>query len=140
VRFNPFEPLEESLTDVDTLIVWTEPGSQLDIAMSFQDAEGCHDIWSFIIEVQRHLNSLPGDCSVAAAVMVLLTLPGDSAAPSSSSPLSASPMLGVTTQAAINHDRPWQLPTLANIRWERYLGARSRVSRDATLTAAGNRK
>jgi len=44
----------------DTLIVWTEPGTSLDIALSFQDCEGCEDIWQFIAEVQRHLNNLPG--------------------------------------------------------------------------------
>lgn len=45
----------------DTLIVWTEPASQLDIALSFQDAEGCEDIWQFISEVQRHLNNMPSE-------------------------------------------------------------------------------
>ena len=38
--------------------MWTDPNG-LDIALSFQDAEGCEDIWQFIIEVQRHLNNLP---------------------------------------------------------------------------------
>lgn len=46
------------VADVDTLIVWTDP-SGLDIALSFQDAEGCEDIWQFIMEVQRHLNNQP---------------------------------------------------------------------------------
>lgn len=45
----------------DTLIVWTEPTTQLDIALSFQDAEGCEDIWQFICDVQRHLNNLPSE-------------------------------------------------------------------------------
>nr|XP_019014382.1 uncharacterized protein I206_00464 [Kwoniella pini CBS 10737]OCF53163.1 hypothetical protein I206_00464 [Kwoniella pini CBS 10737] len=39
----------------DTLIVWTEPATGLDMALSFQDPEGCEDIWQFICEVQRHL-------------------------------------------------------------------------------------
>ena len=43
----------------DTLIVWTEPATNLDIALSFQDADCCQDIWDFICEVQRHLNTLP---------------------------------------------------------------------------------
>jgi protein phosphatase-4 regulatory subunit 3 len=43
----------------DTLIVWNEPISGLDIALSFQDVEGCEDIWLFITEVQRHLNNVP---------------------------------------------------------------------------------
>jgi hypothetical protein len=45
--------------DVDTLIVWTEPTTNLDIALSFQDGDGCEDIWQFICEVQKHLNNLP---------------------------------------------------------------------------------
>nr|XP_018266504.1 uncharacterized protein I303_00479 [Kwoniella dejecticola CBS 10117]OBR88662.1 hypothetical protein I303_00479 [Kwoniella dejecticola CBS 10117] len=42
----------------DTLIVWTEPATGLDMALSFQDPEGCEDIWQFICEVQRHLLSM----------------------------------------------------------------------------------
>ena len=37
----------------ETLIVWTEPDGT-DWALSFQDVEGCTEIWDFIIEVQRH--------------------------------------------------------------------------------------
>lgn len=37
----------------DTLIVWTEPDGT-DYALSFQDVEGCAEIWDFIVEVQRH--------------------------------------------------------------------------------------
>lgn len=40
----------------DTLIVWTEPDGT-DFALSFQDAEGCNEVWEFITEVQRHLTS-----------------------------------------------------------------------------------
>lgn len=40
----------------DSLIVWTEPDGA-DYALSFQDAEGCAEVWNFIIEVQRHLNA-----------------------------------------------------------------------------------
>ncbi|KAJ2929227.1 hypothetical protein H1R20_g7862, partial [Candolleomyces eurysporus] len=40
----------------DTLIVWTEPDG-VDYALSFQDAEGCAEVWNFILEVQRHMNS-----------------------------------------------------------------------------------
>ncbi|KIY42881.1 DUF625-domain-containing protein [Fistulina hepatica ATCC 64428] len=39
----------------DTLIVWTEPDG-MDYALSFQDPDGCSEIWTFIIEVQRHLS------------------------------------------------------------------------------------
>ncbi|KAK7696144.1 hypothetical protein QCA50_000795 [Cerrena zonata] len=40
----------------DTLIVWTEPDG-IDYALSFQDPEGCAEVWNFIQEVQRHMNS-----------------------------------------------------------------------------------
>ncbi|KAK9234802.1 component of IIS longevity pathway SMK-1-domain-containing protein [Lipomyces kononenkoae] len=38
----------------DTLIVWTDP-DETDLALSFQEGEGCAAIWEFITEVQRHL-------------------------------------------------------------------------------------
>ncbi|KAJ2917508.1 hypothetical protein MD484_g2933, partial [Candolleomyces efflorescens] len=41
----------------ETLIVWTEPDG-VDYALSFQDAEGCSEVWNFILEVQRHMNSV----------------------------------------------------------------------------------
>ncbi|KAI5119593.1 hypothetical protein M0805_005763 [Coniferiporia weirii] len=40
----------------DTLIVWTEPDGT-DFALSFQDIEGCSEVWEFIVEVQKHLNN-----------------------------------------------------------------------------------
>lgn len=40
----------------ETLIVWTEPDGS-DYALSFQDPEGCAEIWGFIVEVQQHLNA-----------------------------------------------------------------------------------
>jgi protein phosphatase-4 regulatory subunit 3 len=45
---------------LDTLIVWTEPDG-VDYALSFQDPEGCSEVWNFITEVQQHMNSL-GAC------------------------------------------------------------------------------
>lgn len=33
------------LLRTDTLIVWQEPGTQIDMALSFQEAEGCAAIW-----------------------------------------------------------------------------------------------
>ncbi|KAK1232108.1 Platinum sensitivity protein [Marasmius sp. AFHP31] len=39
----------------DTLIVWTEPDG-VDYALSFQDKEGCAEVWNFIVDVQRHMN------------------------------------------------------------------------------------
>ncbi|KAL3433611.1 component of IIS longevity pathway SMK-1-domain-containing protein [Aspergillus tetrazonus] len=41
----------------DTLIVWTEP-NQTDMALSFQEAEGCAMIWNFVNSVQQHLLTL----------------------------------------------------------------------------------
>lgn len=38
----------------ETLIVWTEPDGT-DFALSFQDIEGCSEVWDFICEVQKHL-------------------------------------------------------------------------------------
>ncbi|KAK5579034.1 hypothetical protein RB653_008712 [Dictyostelium firmibasis] len=43
----------------DSLIVWTEPDSQLDLALSFQDSLGCQDIWENILQYQ---NQRTGSC------------------------------------------------------------------------------
>jgi len=43
----------------DTLIVWTESNGT-DMALSFQEAEGCAAIWEFVSQVQQHLLSLGG--------------------------------------------------------------------------------
>ncbi|KAG8168243.1 hypothetical protein KVR01_003932 [Diaporthe batatas] len=39
----------------ETLIVWTEPSTQVDMALSFQEADGCALIWKFVNDVQRTL-------------------------------------------------------------------------------------
>ncbi|EXJ94994.1 hypothetical protein A1O1_00112 [Capronia coronata CBS 617.96] len=44
----------------DTLIVWTE-NNGTDMALSFQEAEGCAVIWDFVQQVQQQLLSLPDD-------------------------------------------------------------------------------
>ncbi|KAF5332031.1 hypothetical protein D9758_014583 [Tetrapyrgos nigripes] len=41
----------------DTLIIWTEPDG-VDYALSFQDPEGCAEVWNFIMDVQRHYNGI----------------------------------------------------------------------------------
>ncbi|KAK6905071.1 hypothetical protein I203_105890 [Kwoniella mangroviensis CBS 8507] len=89
----------------DTLIVWTEPATGLDMALSFQDPEGCEDIWQFICEVQRHLLSMTAEVESQQV-------------PSSSSPIANSPMIGPGALAMQMSDSrvPWQTPTLANIR------------------------
>lgn len=43
----------------DTLIVWTEPNG-VDMALSFQEAEGCAEVWEFLGQVQTHLISIAG--------------------------------------------------------------------------------
>lgn len=30
---------------IETLIVWTEPSTMIDMALSFQEADGCAQIW-----------------------------------------------------------------------------------------------
>ncbi|WVR03282.1 hypothetical protein IAU60_000273 [Kwoniella sp. DSM 27419] len=89
----------------DTLVVWTEPATGLDIALSFQDPEGCEDIWQFICEVQRHLMNMSAD---ADATQI----------PSSSSPIGGSPVLGPASSQMQMMDpgAAWQVPTLANVR------------------------
>ncbi|KAJ5919702.1 hypothetical protein N7454_009537 [Penicillium verhagenii] len=44
----------------ETLIVWTEP-SGTDMALSFQEAEGCAQIWDFVNAVQQHLSLTAAD-------------------------------------------------------------------------------
>lgn len=41
----------------DTLIVWTE-SSGVDMALSFQEAEGCGQIWEFVSDVQTQLTTV----------------------------------------------------------------------------------
>ncbi|KUI68241.1 hypothetical protein VM1G_04454 [Cytospora mali] len=40
----------------ETLIVWTEPSTGIDMALSFQEADGCAQIWKFVNDVQRTLH------------------------------------------------------------------------------------
>ncbi|CAK7263116.1 Platinum sensitivity protein [Sporothrix epigloea] len=40
---------------IDTLIVWTEPTTGMDMALSFQETDGCLLIWNFINEVQQSI-------------------------------------------------------------------------------------
>ena len=44
----------------DTLIVWTE-NDGVDMALSFQEAEGCAHIWDFVSDVQGRLAALAPD-------------------------------------------------------------------------------
>ncbi|KAH6607213.1 hypothetical protein Trco_003526 [Trichoderma cornu-damae] len=42
-----------AMAQTETLIVWQEPGSGVDMALSFQEAEGCAIIWRFVNTVQQ---------------------------------------------------------------------------------------
>lgn len=44
----------------DTLIVWTEPTTSIDMALSFQEADGCTAIWKFINTIQIQLQVVGG--------------------------------------------------------------------------------
>ncbi|KAI9158303.1 hypothetical protein HJFPF1_06295 [Paramyrothecium foliicola] len=44
----------------ETLIVWQEPGSGVDMALSFQEAEGCALIWRFVSSVQQAFHNNVG--------------------------------------------------------------------------------
>ncbi|KAI0021054.1 DUF625-domain-containing protein [Xylariomycetidae sp. FL0641] len=63
----------------ETLIVWTEPSNGIDMALSFQEADGCEKIWKFINNVQLHFNATNGqDDSLSddlAMDMPTITLP-----------------------------------------------------------------
>lgn len=43
----------------ETLIVWTEQNGT-DMALSFQEAEGCASIWEFVSQIQQHLQAVNG--------------------------------------------------------------------------------
>ncbi|KAG5456907.1 MAG: hypothetical protein BJ554DRAFT_3216, partial [Olpidium bornovanus] len=43
----------------DTLIVWTEPSDGRDLALSFENIEGCFAVWHQICEIQRILGGKP---------------------------------------------------------------------------------
>ncbi|RQM06622.1 hypothetical protein DH86_00001259, partial [Scytalidium sp. 3C] len=50
----------------ETLIVWTEALNGVDMALSFQEAEGCLSIWSFVEHVQEQLKKMgPRDDAIS---------------------------------------------------------------------------
>lgn len=68
-RVFPFLALSwASFAAAETLIVWTEPNG-VDYALSFQDPEGCAEVWHFIEEVQRHMNAGGESCLPAPACL-----------------------------------------------------------------------
>ncbi len=44
--------VETDTISLDTLIVWTEPTTSIDMALSFQEGEGCASIWLVEISPQ----------------------------------------------------------------------------------------
>lgn len=71
-RGRPDEALRELLVLMksswhcsDTLVVWTESDGT-DMALSFQEADGCQEVWEFITEVQRHFHANQAAASAAA--------------------------------------------------------------------------
>ncbi|KAF5393184.1 hypothetical protein D9757_001190 [Collybiopsis confluens] len=85
----------------ETLIVWTEPDG-VDYALSFQDSEGCAEVWSFIVDVQRHLSGATDDQHGAIVL-------------DSSSPLPASAASSSLATASIMRTGHLPLPRLGNI-------------------------
>ncbi|KAF4592538.1 suppressor of Mek1 [Ophiocordyceps camponoti-floridani] len=69
----------------ETLIVWQEPGSGVDMALSFQEAEGCGMIWRFVNRIQQSLlhntpivdDGLDDELAVEAAPTVVSLPPAD---------------------------------------------------------------
>ncbi|KAG4027093.1 hypothetical protein MFRU_033g00630 [Monilinia fructicola] len=47
----------------ETLIVWTEPDNGVDMALSFQEAEGCTAVWRFVNNIQTTLGG-PGGIGI----------------------------------------------------------------------------
>lgn len=87
----------------DTLIVWTEPDG-VDYALSFQDPEGCAEVWNFIQEVQRHMNA-------TGTLSVTLYYGSYSLRdPKLESGLSSSPLLGEGSATTANIIRTGHLP------------------------------
>lgn len=60
----------------DTLIVWTE-SSGVDMALSFQEAEGCAAIWDFVSETQQRLIALAPGKRPDKALLAPIVLTGD---------------------------------------------------------------
>ncbi|KAL8285514.1 hypothetical protein RB597_002535 [Gaeumannomyces tritici] len=59
----------------DTLIVWTEPTNGIDMALSFQEAEGCLLIWKFIHSVQTSFTNSMGPHDDSLSDDLALELP-----------------------------------------------------------------
>lgn len=56
----------------DTLIVWTEPQTGIDMALSFQEADGCATIW-FVILFGRVGFGVSSECAQQVERWIMLT-------------------------------------------------------------------
>ena len=83
----------------DTLIVWTEP-TGVDFALSFQDPEGCEEVWNYIQEVQRHM-SIQGAYLTAAYTDALVIRVREEAGLSSSPLINPEPPMPPATTAIL---------------------------------------
>ncbi|TPX43303.1 hypothetical protein SeMB42_g04766 [Synchytrium endobioticum] len=110
----------------ETLIVWTEPNGT-DLALSFQEASGCQDVWEAIEAVQKRLAIQGPDIDQMPASTT--PIEGDTPADRSSGPLVLpSPTLGnlkdaeqiVTNASRTKYGRDQLLQSLHQ---ERYLEA-----------------
>lgn len=50
-----------NLQGEDTIITWSDPETNSDAAVSFQEAAGCADVWQRIQRIQHESNYAPGD-------------------------------------------------------------------------------
>nr|GAT52302.1 predicted protein [Mycena chlorophos] len=53
---SPIDPMNVYQRQQETLILWTERNGA-DFALSFQDPQGCSEVWEFICDFQQHMAS-----------------------------------------------------------------------------------
>ncbi|KAH6895790.1 component of IIS longevity pathway SMK-1-domain-containing protein [Thelonectria olida] len=65
----------------ETLIVWQEPGSGVDMALSFQEPEGCAMIWRFVSSVQQSFHNNLGGADDLSSDDLAIEVPANIALP-----------------------------------------------------------
>ncbi|KAJ9124080.1 hypothetical protein QFC22_000875 [Naganishia vaughanmartiniae] len=116
----------------ETLIVWTEP-TGMDVALSFQDPEGCNNIWDFIQEVQRHLQLIYGETALQMWNEVSTGKLTETFFESASPQLGPEQVNPVHTE---REGRAWEPLTLSNLREQETslkLSSRSIAGREKTV-------
>lgn len=68
-HFAPITVPLSPLSSTETLIVWTETDGT-DYALSFQDIEGCADVWEYILDVQRAIKERGTFPNLAASPLI----------------------------------------------------------------------